>query len=206
MKKKNMLKRKKKKLQPSVKPQNVFWEAVKYSLIFIAIQTVILSLFFVVLYDTRPKNSENTEVIAGIVENVTIWDPPKQAPQIYITVNGEEFYLYWINSAESYKTALVGLKEEQNIYLTVQKTKDIGYWKNQREIVDIRSNSQVYYDISYHNSHMRFSRIGACIFIPIIWLFFTFWSGLMAFVMVRDCILEVKRKSKKAKESTRRNS
>lgn len=203
MKKKNMLKRKKKKLQPSVKPQNVFWEAVKYSLIFVSIQVVILSLFFVMLHDTRQKNSDNTEIITGTVEKIETWKPFRahSSLQIFITVDGEEFFLSWENIS-----ALDGIKEEKTIYLTILKDKDITYWGNQREIVDIRSDSKVYYDIAIHNSHMRFSRIGACIFIPVIWLFFTFWFGLMAFVMVRDCILEVKRKSKKAKESTRRNS
>ena len=115
-----ILTKKKKKLQPPVKSQNAVWEAVKYSLIFIIIQALFLSLLFIVLHDTRQKNRENTETVKNVV---TKTNEISNAEQPKINQNQRKFRKNKADFEETFEENITAKSNEslqENEYINIE--------------------------------------------------------------------------------------
>ncbi len=143
----------------------------KMFLAWMMVEVLFLSLFLVCLHDSRPKNNMNTEVITGPLENIEAHKMIGHVAKIYVTINNETYILYW-RSPENYLEVLPEIKKEKTISITIHKNKDILYFSPKKEVVDLRTESTVYYDISYHNSEMLKTRV----------LTYAFWGTMMIII------------------------
>ena len=153
--------------------------SLKSWIIFIVIELILVSVFFVALYDTRLFDQTNTYTVTGTMDNIDVRDYPGHLAFAYITINDETYRLTWIvpNKREGIN-ALVNA-DEKIFSFTIQKHRDIGYIGREKQIVDIRSENKIYYDINDHNSESRSTRIMVCIAfslllfsVTFIWMYF----------------------------------
>ena len=155
----------------------------------IAFQLLFIMFFMIVLHDTRIKDENNTETIVGVLEGYSV-DPFR--PLLYLTVDGETYLKTWrIRSLILVvDEILADVNVGDIVCLTVQKNRDILYFRREREVVAFEANGVTIYDIADHNRNMWGARIGLYIFAPLVWIAFTFGFGLM---------IAISRKSRKRK-------
>ena len=153
-----------------------------YFTLFAVFQLIVLFIFGVSLYDNRIKNDKNTEIITGSVQNIYYDEPHGKSnhrTSVYITIGGEEFFLVVThpNTSEySHKEIVEEIEKNDTVTATVTKDKQFTLFPNKypavgpgtgkagkREIVELRENETVYYDISLHNSYARTEKVFAII-------------------------------------------
>lgn len=147
---------------------------IKLFVIFAVFQLIVLFIFGVSLYDNRIKNDKNTEIITGSVQDIYYDEPhgkSRHRASVYITVDGEEFFLIMTHpntSKYSHKEIVEEIEKNDTVTATVTKDKQFTLFPNKypavgpgtgkagkREIVELRENETVYYDISLHNRYVR---------------------------------------------------
>ena len=127
---------------------------------------VLATLIGGILYDNRSKSKKNTEQITGTLENIEVYDPPRGLTQIYVTIDSKRFVLVWVNSPQKYQTMLNNIKIGQEVSVLVVKN-NIFHLQPEPEIVDLRSNSEIYYSVDNHNSNAFIARLLVLVvFIP----------------------------------------
>ncbi len=139
----------------------------KTLLFFLAVQLVCLALFLTPQW--QEINTSDTHTIQGKVESYWILNMPGRSNRIYITVNNEEYVLYWHRwYNEEFKPShhynfdeLIGEK----VFLVVCNgtTKAVG----------LKSEDTVYYKLEYYNSQAAVQRMFKNIALPIIWFITT---------------------------------
>ena len=71
------------------------------------------------------------------------------------------------------------------MFVTVEKEKDILYFWNERKIVDLRSDTTVFFDIEDYNKNMFKEKLLWIVFIfPVFWLFCTVF--FLLFILIKN--------------------
>ena len=162
----------------------------------IIFEILLLALSSIILYDNRSKNKKNTEWATGILENIEIYDPPRGLNQIYVTIDGQTFVLFWIHSPRTYHEALMDIELGQKVSVLIVNDHNFLHFKKECEIVDFRSDAAVYYSVDYHNANARVVRILTLT----IFIFLGLFGGFCGYILfVKNDIQRMMRRRKKRK-------
>ena len=88
--------------------------------------------------------------------------------------------------AKSLKIARSGRDSDMTEwFVTVEKEKDIFYFWNERKIVDLRSDTTVFFDIEDYNKNMFEEKLLWIVFVfPVFWLFCTVF--FLLFILIKN--------------------
>ncbi len=123
----------------------------------LGILAVFAALYVFLFFHFDAETPGNTEVVEGVVTDVTVSSPSRAADSVYFSIDGRPFYCRY-GAADK---APAGLEEHEGA-VTVVCSRDITvllpFW-GRTEVVDIRAGDTVFYDIATHNREERLELI-----------------------------------------------
>ena len=132
--------------------KNNFKKLIKNIIKFVIIEVLLICLLIAVLFDNRQYTEYNTIKIYTKVDSVdfpVVYSGYSSRKAIHLVVGNEKYAMYWHDRKNSYRNLVPDLLDEQKVQLTLAKSFIFG---DEMEIVDIRSENTVYYDISITNN------------------------------------------------------
>lgn len=145
---------------------------IRYITIYVFLMLLLSGLLFSVTSDNR--RTENTVSLTGNIQELKVnYNGSKNPVDIHLKINNQLFVLVW-NSSSSYSNAVQELKEETTV--TVEFYESVS-WKGERfnRIIDLRSDSNVYYDVDHFNRANTFALAVAVILFIFFSIIFTFF-------------------------------
>ena len=119
---------------------------------FIITEVLLVYLLVSVCFANRQYTEDNTIKIYVKVDSVDfplVYSYYSSGRPIYLIVGNEKYAMHWHDRKNSYQDLVPDLLAEEEVALTLAKSFIFG---NEMEIVDIRSENTVYYDISATNN------------------------------------------------------
>lgn len=151
---------------------------------FFIIEVLLVFLLISVCFSNRQYTEDNTIKIYTKVDSVDfpgVYSGYSSRKAIHLVVDNEKYAMYWHDRTNSYRNLVPDLLNEQEVQLTLAKSFIFG---DEMEIVDIRSENTVYYDISITNNWNENNQkagvaaivflLGAYTIIRLVWFFFFF--------------------------------
>ena len=139
---------------------------IRYITIYVFLMLLLSGLLFSVTSDNR--RTENTVSLTGNIQELKVnYNGSKNPVDIHLKINNQLFVLVW-NSSSSYSNAVQELKEETTV--TVEFYESVS-WKGERfnRIIDLRSDSNVYYDVDHFKVFIEFVTILLLFYVLVFW-------------------------------------
>lgn len=139
----------------------------------ICFELILFSLFVIFMYDCREMTENNTVTIVGKPENVRYHNNPNRADDITMQINGIACVLSLrqpIAFSGDRKQIVKALMKEEQVSVTVGESRNILNLNPAKGIVDIRSDSTIYYDVLDYNANQFQNRCLAGIACLIVFL------------------------------------
>ena len=146
---------------------------IAHCILFFIIEAVFTGIFLTINFDYAEATSENTEKIICQIDKIHRAGAGRNSP--YIFVSGErEFVLFNPgNSAYQFHDEIIS---QEYVTLTVKKRQAL---LGHHDIVDIRTEKSVYYDITSANEFYKDSRASATIWVGFFCFAYTLVHGLI---------------------------
>lgn len=123
---------------------------------FIITEVLLVYLLISVCFANRQYTEDNTIKIYVKVDSVDfplVYSYYSSGRPIYLIVGNEKYAMYWHDRKKSYREIVPDLLAEEEVALTLAKSSLAKFiFGSKMEIVDIRSENTVYYDISATNN------------------------------------------------------
>ena len=130
-------------------------KSIKNIVKFIVIEVLLVCLLLSVCFDNRQHTEYNTEKIYTKVDSVEfplVYSLYSSGRPIYLVIGNEKYAMYWHDKKNSYRDLVPDLLAEEEVQLTLAKSSLAEFiFGSKMEIVDIRSENTVYYDVSITN-------------------------------------------------------
>ena len=145
---------------------------------------VAMQIFFAcALYATKTNNpqfsEDNTYTDTVKIQDIYVHKVPNNSDKIWFLINDKSYYLVWHSRDHSYSDVIPQLLSKEEVTITVKNFKDAFAFESGEEIVAIRSDENVYYDIAYTNMYNE-DNLSSGLFVVIAgWFFctvFTVWG------------------------------
>ena len=155
------------------KPLNKFLNALpkkKQLFIFLAVQLFFIILFGYLQFIWQEKNETNTHMVNGQVDVCYPFNISGMPDIILITLDGKDYRLHW-----HYKGNVEGLGpiDSYNFNELVGQEVTLIVCNGTNRVVDLRSNTTIYYKLEDFNSLAAEMRASVNVSIPIIWFIIT---------------------------------
>ena len=140
---------------------------------FLIIESLLISLLIVTCWGNRQHTETNTTKIYGKIDSIDlphVYSALSSNQPTYFEVNGEQYVMYWKDGSRSVEDVVPELLGETAIIITLAKSRLFG---NEMEVVDIRTEDTVYYDVSITNEWNENNRTTSLIVFGIILLMYT---------------------------------
>lgn len=166
---------------------------VKWWVLFFAFQILLFLIFSIIIANHASATVENTEVLKGTVEEVQYVRGYGKggSSRIVLTINGQKCRVSSNCTGDGYHPLINYVKDiraeaqKGEMFVTVEKEKDILYFWNERKIVDLRSDTTVFFDIEDYNKNMFKEKLLWIVFIfPVFWLFCTVL--FLLFILIKN--------------------
>ena len=129
--------------------------SIKNIIKFIIIEVLLVCLLISVCFANRQHTEDNTEKIYTKVDSVEfplVYSYYSSGRPIYLVIGNEKYPMYWHDRKKSYEEIVPDLLAEEEVQLTLAKSSLATFiFDSKMEIVDIRSENTVYYDVSITN-------------------------------------------------------
>ncbi len=190
-----MRKNKKTKVFAPIRKKKLIRDAIVYTVLV----TLLLFDMSNIYLKTRPVIKEESTEITGKVFDI-YKSRPIQHSIIYLNfiVEKDEYVLYCYNNINHNNELIESIKDEEQVTLLVKQRKSF-FSDNTIEVVDVRSNSKIYYNIN----DINIQRKNYCITFTMIYSVFILFFTLILFlyhISDFECIFRNKRKRKKIRE------
>ena len=146
---------------------------IKYVSIYAVLMFILLD--FMISAVVEKVDIDSIETVTGEVQSLEIdRNGAKNYVNLIFKINNTTYVLVW-SSSKSYVDAVEAMKKEDT--LTIKYYENVT-WKSNgfNQIVDVRSDTRVYYDFEYDQKYDKFATIGIIIvfsiFIIIVTIFF----------------------------------
>ena len=140
---------------------------------FVLSEIILVCLFFSVTVNNSQLNENNTIKNVVKINEVYVQKNPNRSDKLYFLINTEEYYLVWHDFNKGYTNILQDLKFEDSVVITVRNSSNIFSWEQRKEIVDIRTEEDIYYDIRYSNIYREENLTAGIIAVVAVWFFCT---------------------------------
>ncbi len=148
----------------------------------VVLQVVLISLFTIMLSDTQKAKKDNTYILDTRITDVKVKDIPNKLTTLYLNTPVDSYRITWKVYEETYnfvsfENLRKDLMEDSSLKITVlEKSKKYSAMYGETlQVVDIRSDETVYFDVTNYNQWQKSNRII---------LFFTFAIVEMALITV----------------------
>lgn len=159
---------------------------------FILIELLIVILFLFTFYNTSKANTQNTHTIDTSIIDVVVCDGSNKLATVYLETPMGFYKTDWKTydkkndnpfNSEELKNSLT---EEQSTTLTVlnNSKKTSVLYGNTMTVVDIRSESTVYYDMADYNQWQTENRIITIIFSVFVEVIIVVWFSFKMFLVL----------------------
>lgn len=149
---------------------------------FIVVEILIVVVLSYGFYENRKISIDECETFVTKIVDIKECNRTNAADMIYIQTNSTTFYIVCYGYSSDRFPVEEVLKEKE---LTLKVKKDIGiinlYYRDIREIVDMRSEDAVYVDFRAYNERAKIERICGYIIAPIFLLGVTFVAIIFFF-------------------------
>ena len=156
-------------------------------LIFLICELIWMLVFSMLFFSTKQATPQNTHFVDTKIIDVNTNYLQRNGYTVYLQTREQSYFIDWISYNESYSernpnNALKGLIDESRVMLTCLNAPKKTIFSNNKifEVVDVRTESKIYYNIDDYNKSMKENRVWGFIPLSIFWLFFT---GVFAFVI-----------------------
>ena len=154
---------------------------IKRLITFLLIQIIFLFFLILIQHDYAGVNSDNTTQIHCKIDNIYFFNTIGRRHDPYCVDIGEETYiLHWnINQPGKMKDVKDYILSEKKVTITIKNRKNIlSYWKfNTFEIVDIRTDNTVYFDMHYVDEWEDMQRGYGMVGFFMLWIPYTLLAG-----------------------------
>lgn len=155
--------------------------------LFLACELIWLFVFGVLFFSTKQATPQNTHIVNTKIIDINTDYLQRNGYTVYLQTTEESYFINWVSYNESYSernpdNALKGLINEYSVRITCLNApkKTIFPNNNILEIVDIRTESKIYFNIDDYNKSMKENRVFGFIPLFIFWLLFT---GVFIFII-----------------------
>ena len=132
----------------------------------IALQLILVSAFAIMLYGIQNATTDNTYVLETEITDVKISDGSNKLTMLYFDTDENSYRITWRVYEESYDfdsfdKLKKDLIEDSSLKITVvdNSEKHSSVYGETLQVVDIRSDSAIYYDIANYNQWQNENRI-----------------------------------------------
>ena len=167
---------------------------------FAIIQVVVVLVIGITISLSSYATESNTYTLIGKIEDVEYYFPSGSGTSlVYMQMDTEKYQVKRKLLARPIESTVKNICQEDKIILTVtqyQKRSPLRYgYRQEREIVDIRSDTEVYLDMEDYNKNVRAQRITMYIIVFFFWIIFSMFSVLMI-------VVDNKKTTRKRKKKT----
>lgn len=146
---------------------------ITHCILFFIIEALFISIFLIINLDYAEATAENTEKIVCKIDKIHRAGAGRNSP--YVFVSGEREFVFFNpgNSAYQFHDEIIS---QESLTLTVKKRATL---LGHHDIVDIRTEKFVYYDISAANEFYKDSRASAVLWVGFFCFAYTLMHGLI---------------------------
>ncbi len=130
-----------------------------------AIQLLLIAVFTIMLIDTQKATKDNTYILDTKITDVKVKDIPNKLTTLYLNTPKDLYRITWKVYEETYNLVSFenlrnDLMEDSSIKITVlEKSKKYSTMYGETlQVVDIRSNDSVYFDVANYNQWQNSNR------------------------------------------------
>jgi len=162
-----------KSLKKTLQKQKHFSKILVNFALFLLIEAIFAGIFMTANVDYSEATAENTEKIICKIDKIHRSGAGRNSPYVFVS-GGREFFLFNPgNSAYQFHDEIVS---KEFVTLTVKKRATLF---GHQDIVDIRTENIVYYDIDTANEFYKDSRFYASLWTIFFWLSYSIIHGLV---------------------------
>ena len=182
--------------------KNYISKSVKTIIDFCICNLVLLLCFIWMMFMTQPATMANTYSLNTTIVDLYTRKIPSRADMVYFITQDGDFKINWTNGDKYIDSFVKAVSSEQHICLVIL---DNSYTFNIigpeiKEIVEIRSDNQIYHSINDYNKWQKDNRIaGICSFV----LFFLIFNSYFAIVFFVN--YNIKKPFKRRKKKNQRS-
>lgn len=131
----------------------------------IVIQLLLISVFTIMMIDTQKATKDNTYILDTKITDVKVKDVPNKLTTLYLNTPKDSYRITWKVYEETYnfvsfENLRKDLMEDSAVKITVLKNskKHSAMHGEALQVVDIRSDSTVYFDVANYNQWQNSNR------------------------------------------------
>lgn len=169
--------------------KNYISKSVEIFIKFIVCNLILLLCFVWMIVTTQQATTANTYSLEATIVDSYIRNIPSRADKVYFKTSEGDFWITW-NTGDKYINSFVDeISDEPSVCLIVLNNSYdfIITGHEMKEVVDIRSDTRIYYSATDYNKSQKDNRIaGICSFVLFFLIFNTYFSVI--FFVNRDMI------------------